>query len=526
MAITETQTNVPCELILPTDSAAELLDVVFVDPAGQSRTVPAFRSADGAWRVRYASPLAGRHAWRGPEGAAGEVVITPYEGDNPLFRHGPVRVAADHRHLEHLDGQPFFWLGDTWWMGLCHRLEWPAEFAALAADRVAKGFNVIQIVAGLYPDMHPFDPRGANEAGQPWELEWHAPRPEYFDAADRRLAYLVEQGLMPCLVGAWGYFLPWLGPERMKRHWRELLARYAAWPLVWCVAGEANLPWYLAPGFPYDDRQQAAGWTEIMRFVRDADPFGRPRTIHPTAINRYTSRHACVDESLLDFDLLQTPHGRAEAAAPTARAARESYFAEPTLPVINGEAAYEWLGDSLPTEWSRAMFWLSVTNGTKGHTYGANGIWQCNRRGRPHGASPHGSGDGYGVIPWDEAMHLPGSTHMGLAKAFLETLPWTELAPLPDCAEWVGATDSPVPPQVCGAGDGLRLIYALADASLTVSGLPAGTTYDLEWFDPTTGGRRAAGTATADDAGRVECAASGLGHDGVLTGRKGVKNGS
>jgi hypothetical protein len=39
----------------------------------------------------------------------------------------------------------------------------------LAEDRKRKGFNVVQIVAGLYPDMHPFDPRGANEAGFPWE---------------------------------------------------------------------------------------------------------------------------------------------------------------------------------------------------------------------------------------------------------------------------------------------------------------------------------------------------------------------
>ena len=41
------------------------------------------------------------------------------------------------------------------------------NFKQLAADRKAKGFNVIQIVAGLYPDMLPFDPRGANEGAIP-----------------------------------------------------------------------------------------------------------------------------------------------------------------------------------------------------------------------------------------------------------------------------------------------------------------------------------------------------------------------
>ena len=75
-------------------------------------------------------------------------------------------------------------MGDTWWMGLCHRLHFPDEFRQLAADRKAKGFNVIQIVAGLYPDMPPFDPRGANEAGFPWQKDYSSIRPEYFDAAD------------------------------------------------------------------------------------------------------------------------------------------------------------------------------------------------------------------------------------------------------------------------------------------------------------------------------------------------------
>ncbi len=63
----------------------------------------------------------------------------------------------------------FCWLADTWWMGLCDRLAWPEDFQRLTADRREKGFNVIQIVAGLYPDMPAFDQRGRNEAGFPWE---------------------------------------------------------------------------------------------------------------------------------------------------------------------------------------------------------------------------------------------------------------------------------------------------------------------------------------------------------------------
>ncbi len=451
-----TEANVPVEIAFTADRDNAdpfhqvTLDVVFTGPDGTARRVPAFWAGGKTWKVRYASPLPGRHAWvseanvpadKGLHGVRGQLEVRPYRGDNPLFARGPVRVTPGRRHLEYGDGTPFFWLGDTWWMGLCHRLHWPDEFRTLAADRKAKGFNVVQVVAGLYPDMPPFDPRGANEAGFPWEKDYARIRPEYFDAADRRLWHLVEQGFTPCLVGAWGYFLPWTGEAKMKQHWRYLIARYGAWPVVWCVAGEANLPWYLAKGFPYDDREQVRGWTEVARYVRATDPFRRPLTIHPTAINRYTARHAIGDPGLLDFDMLQTPHGQREAVGTTIQAVRDSYAARPVLPVINGEAAYEKLSDTLPTQWTRAMFWFCVTSGTAGHTYGANGIWQCNRKGQPHGASPHGGS--YGVIPWDEAMNLPGSGQLGAARKFLEGYPWHRCEPHPEWAAWAEARPGP-----------------------------------------------------------------------------------
>lgn len=424
------------------------LDVVFIDPSGRELRVPAFWDGGNVWKARYASPLVGTHAFRtdcsekgdkGLQGIAGKVEITPYHGTNALYAHGPLRVAADHRYLEHLDGTPFFWLGDTWWMGLCHRLHFPDEFAQLTADRKAKGFNVIQIVAGLYPDMFPFDPRGANEAGYPWQTNYTSIRPEYFDAADRRFFYLVDQGFTPCIVGAWGYFMPWMGVEKMKAHWRYLIARYGALPVVWCAAGEANLDWYLAKGFPHDDRNQVHEWTKVLSYIRETDPWHRPLTLHPTGLGPLTSRHATDDPTLLDFDMLQTPHGQQEAVPISIQTVRNSYAAEPRMPVIDGEASYEMLNDSLPTEWTRRMFWICTMNGDAGHTYGANGIWQCNRPGQPHGKSPHGGT--YGKIPWNEAMHLPGSEEVGFGKRLFEQFAWQDFRPHP---EWVHWSDCPL----------------------------------------------------------------------------------
>lgn len=418
------------------------LDVFCTDPAGIERRITAFWAGGKVWRFRYSSPLIGTHNFRtecsvtadaGLHGKTGAIQVTPYRGKNPLYAHGPVQVADNKRHFEHADGTPFFWLGDTWWMGLCDRLKWPQGFKQLTADRVKKGFNVVQIIAGLYPDMHAFDPRGANEAGFPWEEGYAHIRPEYFDAADKKLAHLVANGITPCLVGAWGYFISWMTMDQLKAHWRYLIARYGAWPVIWCTAGEANLPWYLAKNFPEDDRTMVKGWTEIMRYVRATDPFLRPVSIHPTAIKRYSARNATEDEALLDFDLMQCLHAQNEAIGVMTKAVRETYAASPRMPVINGEPCYEMLFGTITAPWPRHAFWSCVLNGAMGHTYGGNGIWQCNQPGIPHGASPHGGN--YGNTPWQEAMHFSGSTHCGIGKRVLSRYDWSKFEPHP---EWVG----------------------------------------------------------------------------------------
>lgn len=116
--------------------------------------------------MRYASPVTGTHSYRslcsnkddrGLHGVEEMVEITPYTGDNPLYRHGPISISDDQRHFEHADGTPFLWLADTWWKGLSKRLSWEG-FQKLCADRRAKGFNTVQIVCGPYPDEEAFDP--------------------------------------------------------------------------------------------------------------------------------------------------------------------------------------------------------------------------------------------------------------------------------------------------------------------------------------------------------------------------------
>ena len=495
------------------------LDAVVTDPDGREFRVPGFWAGGDRWRIRYASGVVGTHTYRtecpdpanaGLHGVTGEIGVIPYTGDNPLYRHGPVRVGEDSRHLAYADGTPFLWLGDTWWMALCKRLHWPEEFRTLAEDRVAKGFTVIQIVAGLYPDMPAFDERGANEAGFPWEADYARIRPEYFDAADERLKYLVDSGLTPCIVGAWGYFMPWMGVEKLEQHWRYLVARYGALPVVWCIAGEANLPWYLVPGFPYDDREQVKGWTEVARYLRKTDPFHRLTSIHPTGLGRLSARGAIDDVSLIDFDMLQTGHGQREVLPPTIETLRWSYDQQPTMPVLNSEVAYEALLGTIPAETQRLTFWSCMLSGAAGHTYGANGIWQVNRADQPHGASPHGGN--YGTTPWNEAMNLPGSGQLALAKRLLERYPWYRFEPHPEWASFdatpPGANAFEVP-YAAGIPGHVRVIYVPLQETVIVHDLEAGADYQAFLFDPVTGEASPLGEVLANADGQWTCFAPG-----------------
>src|SRR5215203_5072582 len=89
-------------------------------------------------------------------------------------------------------------------------------------------------------------------------------------------------------------------------------------------------------------------------------------------------------------------------------------------------------------EIQRFLFWACLLDGAAGHTYGANGIWQVNTPEKPFGPSPHGLS--WGHRPWDEAMRLPGSLHIGLAKKLLERYTWEKFEPHPD---WITPAQTP-----------------------------------------------------------------------------------
>ena len=472
------------------------LDVLLTHADGGSWRVPAYWAGEQEWRVRFAPPMPGRYELKticsdvtntDLHGQTSALEASSYDGGNPLLRHGPLRVAASKRSFEHADGTPFFWLADTWWMGFCRRLSWPEDFQLLIADRAAKGFTAIQIVAGLYPDMPAFDERGVNEAGFPWTRDFAHINPAYFDQADLRLRWLVRSGLVPCVVGCWGYYLPLLGAPKIKQHWRYLIARWAAYPVVWCLAGEAAMPYYLSVDKEGDRQRQIAGWTEIGRYVRQTDPYHCLLTVHPTEIGR----DQVEDDTVLDFDMLQTGHGGYFSIPNTVSKVTTERRREPAMPVVVGEVNYEGLMHGTQDEIQRLAFWVSILSGAAGHTYGANGIWQVNTREKPYGPSPHGGT--WGDTPWEEAYRLPGAIQLGLAKGLLQRYDWWRFEPHQDWVAPAGGPENVNAPFAAGIPGQVRIIYFYdpifpwAAERPRVTGLERDNEYAAFFWDPRTG---------------------------------------
>ena len=467
------------------------LDAVFRGPDGYVATIPCFWDGDNLWKVRFSPPAQGEYSFEtacsnaddsGLHGIKGTVTAQPYTGTNPLLLHGRLRVAADKRHFVQADGTPFFWVGDTWWMGLCSRLDWPAGFQALTADRVAKGFNVVQIIAGPYPDMDAWDARGRNGAGFPFEPGFERINPAYYDEADLKIAYLVNSGISPCIVGMWGYYLPQIGVERVKRFWRNLVARYGAYPVTWCICGEGKMAYYLSKTPQEDSEAQMKGWTEVMAYVGKIDEHHNLISIHPTQFGR----EQVTDPSLMDFEMLQTGHSDLESVAPTANTVIEAMRREPRMPVVDSEVNYEGILGRCWQNIQRLSFYSAVLNGTAGHTYGGNGIWQMSTREQPYGPSPHGRC--WGNTPWQEAAQLPGSKQIGIGGAFMRRFPWWEIERHSEWADPQWQEGNPYTTTSVGIPRRLRIVYTpmLWDPPL-VKAIEADIKYRAYYFDPCTG---------------------------------------
>ena len=476
------------------------LNVIFMEPSGASLRVPAFWAGGNEWKVRYAPRSAGRHTFRLEIAAgkikpahevAGTLQVRPYEGENPLLKHGPVHLSQNHRYFAHADGMPFFWLADSWWHGITSRLTW-GGFKTLVADRRQKGFNVIQFAVAFPCDIAPFDDRGGNEAGHAWEKDFKTINPAYWDLTDKRIVHLIENGIMPNIVGSWGYYINFMGEEKMKKHWRYVVARYGAFPVAWTICGESRLPWYPNIGKGDQGYQQTLKWTEVGRYLRENNSFQRLIGIHPGPPLWFNNAayEALSDYSIVDIYFGMGGHGGGNEYAQVLQCLKtmDKFRANnPGKVSIIGELCWEGMyGGNCGPFVQRIQFWGAVLNGAPGHCYGTDSLWQMNTREKPFGPSVTGST--WGNWPWEEAYQWLGSTHVSIGKRILEKYEWWRFEPHPEWLSQIEEKDAQaLVAAAAGIPGGIRVFYFAKKAKQRLLHLEPGRKYQAIFISPIDG---------------------------------------
>lgn len=242
------------------------------DNGQTSISVPGFYDGDGTYCIRFCPPAAG--PWKyvtksnatALDGKSGHFVVAAPSKDN----HGPVRVANTF-HFAYADGAPYWQIGTT-----CYA--WSLQSDALCEQTLktlaASPFNKIRMA--LFPNSsepsEPFFPF----AGKPKAWDFSRFDPVYYRRLEKRLAQLADLGIEADII----LFHPYDGDvwdfdkmpaEADDRYLRYTVARLAAFRNVW---------WSMANEYDLMKHKSESDFDRFFQIVRDADPYGRLRSIH------------------------------------------------------------------------------------------------------------------------------------------------------------------------------------------------------------------------------------------------------
>jgi hypothetical protein len=489
------------------------VQVHFIRPSGQTITRDAFWDGEGVWRARISPGESGLWRWRtlcnltgdaGLHGIEGQFECVPYAGDNPLYKHGALRLSANRRYFEHADGTPFFWLGDTCWNGVLRAK--PADWDDYLTTRKQQGFNVIQYISTHWRALSK-DPFGetAFAAGDRDRIN-----PAFFQRMDPRVSAINQHGCVaaPILVhdngseGTDGNLAATMSEAQTIRLARYLLARWGAYHAAFTLGGDGRY-----------DTEGTARWQRIGRAVFGDQPH-LLATMHPCGVNWMND--TLNNEAWLNFVVYQSGHyGSPDEIRWLSHGAPSHEWQRPPFrPFINAEPNYEahapfrfrfpvlvLTEPFTECDVRRAAYWSLLVAPTAGTSYGHQYIWPWNEQ----AAEPEGHDElGYGVLPpWREGLHSPGARSMRVLRALFDGLPWWTLRPAPEVV--LNQTDSASNPlpfiAVARSEDGsLAVIYMPIGGELRLDPalLPPGG--QARWFDPRTGATTDAATTRERDA--------------------------
>ena len=335
----------------------------------------------------------------------------------------PLKVSDNHLYLQHQDGTPFFWLGNTSWL-MPERLTREEVEFYLEAEKNA-GYNVEQIqVLNATPTFNIYGQQ-ANDASFDFAAYTREGVYGYWDHLDYIVDEAARRGIYIAMDCIWGSQIKIMDADKAAKLGHFLGSRYASKPnIIWMIGGDIR-----------GDKGMDS-WDALARAIKQEDPV-HLMTFHPRG--RTTSAWWFNDRKWLDFNMFQSGHRRygqrnGDGDYTIAENTEEdnwryvdmSFEKKPLKPTIDGEPSYEdipqGLHDFTAPRWQAAdvrryAYW-AVFGGCFGHTYGHNSIMQFIRPGllASFGAEK----------PWWEALKDPGYNQMKFLKALMLAFPFID----------------------------------------------------------------------------------------------------
>ena len=482
------------------------LDVILTGPGERQIRIAGFWDGNLTYRARFAPPDPGRWRFRtvasdtantGLHGQEGAIEVAAYTGDDPFARKGWPRVSDDQRHFVYGDGTPLFLLGD--WAAEMAWKSTEQELEVYLADRKAKGFNVIYVVAMSHMYIRPFGVH--NQQGEPFALDDDFSRlnPRYFDHLDLIVEKVNAAGMVVALFPLWGRMIEFIAQEMGYGYpvsvdegllWaRYIGARYAGHNVMWMVAGD----------WRYEDPEQHRYWADFGRTLQAASGKRHLTSVHATGF-RGSFRYYGGGDEWLDFHTYTAGHD-IEAMSYNWMGARQAYAVEPTKPVLSMETAFE---DLFHQFWNhqhdttgarriqaahvREAAYQGVLSGSLGgFTYGANGIWQW---------STPWLMSGFGARQTAlEALDLPGSSQMTVLKDLVLEHEWYRLRPMQGLLVHAD-TETNLP--VAGTFAQVLAYFSRQTTSATLDLRMLGEEATYYWVNPSNGERTATSMIQGD----------------------------
>lgn len=416
------------------------------------------------------------------------VALSTFSIGQAPWQNGKLMVSKNGRYLQHENGSPFFWLGDTAWL-MFQRLS-RDEVKQYFEDRKGKGFNVIQcIFYQSYNDYNIYSDAAyvGKDITKPHHTHGNDPNNaeqyDFWDHVDYMVEVAAQYGIYLAIAPTWGQLV--LRDKSITNEKAELFAAHLANHfkdkpnIIWINGGSAKC------------EVNTDIWETIGNTIKKNDP-NHIITFHP--FGRTSSSSSFNNSSWLDVNMFTSGHRnysqddtQKKYGEDNWRYVLDDLSKAPLKPTLDGEPSYEavhqGLHDHTQSVWTasdvrRYAYW-SVFAGACGHVYGQNSVRQVYKEGENKPES--GAKDSF-----FDALEDSGSFEMQHVKNLILSRPFFDR--LNDQSAVTGDEGERYDRVLVTRGNDFLMAYTYSGREFTIQmGKISGTKVRGWWYNPRTG---------------------------------------